>query len=248
MQKAMAKAQKGTVVERGDGLKMDARDVKNGSGGKKGHRAKNNRLKDADGCGFGAEGGSNDNLFKNAMNEALKRSADDEYLMNERKTEREEMERLETELLLKGKDTGCDFGGSKMKELINVDDDDDDDEKLNDNKKVATALANNMFERVNKKMKKIYSSEIKSFGNLEDVDEKEVKKVELKKMRKSLSRLKDDKNKGDHVDLIERLTSDGDDLISPNKMNSQNVMELILNEHEMEEENESNKGINKRIK
>ena len=65
-----------------------------------------------------------------------------------------------------------------------------------------------------------------------------MKKVELKKMRKSLSRLKDDKNKGDHVDLIKRLTSDGDDLISPNKMNSQNVMELILNEHEMEEENE----------
>ena len=87
-------------------------------------------------------------------------------------------------------------------------------------------------------MKKIYSSEIKSFGKLEDIDEKEVKKVELKKMRKSLSRLKDDKNKGDHVDLIERLTSDGDDLMSPNKMNSQNVMELILNEHEMEEENE----------
>ena len=62
--------------------------------------------------------------------------------------------------------------------------------------------------------------------------------LELKKMRKSLSRLKDDKNKGDHVDLIKRLTSDGDDLMSPNKMNSQNVMELILDEHEMEDDDE----------
>ena len=71
-----------------------------------------------------------------------------------------------------------------------------------------------------------------------DEDEKDVKKMELNKMKKSLRRLRDDKNKGEHVDLIKRLTTDGDDLMSPNKMNSQNVMELILDEHEMEDDDE----------
>ena len=95
------------------------------------------------GFGFGAEGGGNDDLFENAMNEALKRSADDEYLMNERKKERMEMERMETDLLSKEKEKGHNFGGRKRKEVINVDNDnDEDDEKLNDNKKVTTALAN----------------------------------------------------------------------------------------------------------
>ena len=64
------------------------------------------------------------------------------------------MERIEMDLLLKKKEKNYEFGGSKMKEVINVDK--EDDEKLNDNdRKVATALANNMFERVNKMMKKV---------------------------------------------------------------------------------------------
>ena len=73
---------------------------------------------------------------------------------------------------------------------------------------------------------------------MDDEDEKDVKKIEFKKMKKTLKRLREDKYKNEHVDLIERLTSDGDDLMSPNKINSQNVMELILDEHEMEDDDE----------
>ena len=53
-----------------------------------------------------------------------------------------------------------------------------------------------------------------------------------------MKRLKEDKKNEDHIDLIKRLTSDGDDLMSPNKVNFQNVMELIFHEHEMENESE----------
>ena len=237
MQKAMSKAQKGTVVEKGDGQKVDARDVKYGSGGKKGHRAVNNRLKDVDGCRLGSAVGRDNECFDDEMSEAIKRSEEDEFLMNERKKERMEMERMEKELISKEKETGCE--GRKKREVINVDEEDSDiDDTLNGSKDVASTLANNMFERVNKRMKKIYSHDIRSLKKIDDEDEKDVKKIELKKMKKSLKRLREDKCKNEHVDLIERLTSDGDDLMSPNKMNSQNVMELILDEHEMEDDDE----------
>ena len=65
-----------------------------------------------------------------------------------------------------------------------------------------------------------------------------MKKKELSKVRESLKRLKKDKKNEEHIDLIERLTSDGDDLMSPNKVNSQNVMELVFHEHEMENKSE----------
>ena len=43
------------------------------------------------------------------------------------------------------------------------------------------------------------------------------------------------KKNGDHIDLIERVTSDCDNLRSPDKVNSQNVMDSIMDEHEINE-------------
>ena len=171
VQKAMAKAQKGTVVELGDGTKLDARDVKNGSGGKRGHRAKNNRLKDVDGSCAGSED-NGDKGIDDPLREAMKRSIDDEFLKNEREKERLAMEMIGDKLL---KSTG-----SKEKKVIDVDKDDDKDEKLdglNESKKAGVAdLANEMFERVNKKMKKNYSAGIKDLNKIDDDDDKKMKK------------------------------------------------------------------------
>jgi len=55
-------------------------------------------------------------------------------------------------------------------------------------------------------------------------------------MKKTLKKLGDEKRNGEHVDSILRLTSDGEDLLSPNKVDSQNVMEMIMTEYEMMEE------------
>ena len=73
MQKVMSKVQKGMVVEQGGGRKFDNRNVKNGSGGKRGHWAKNNRLKDVDGCEAGFVGDSDEHIDDPLM-EAMKRS------------------------------------------------------------------------------------------------------------------------------------------------------------------------------
>ena len=65
-----------------------------------------------------------------------------------------------------------------------------------------------------------------------------MKKNDLKKLKKTLKQLSDDKKNEEHINLIERMTSDGDDLMSPNKINSQNVMDMILQEHELDEDSE----------
>ena len=116
------------MVEKEDGQKVDARDVKNGSGGKKGHRAVNNRLKDVDGCGFGSVGGRNNECFEDVMSEVMKRSAEDDFLLNERKKERMDKERMETNLLLR---KGEVFVRSKNKEIIDVNKDDELNDKMN---------------------------------------------------------------------------------------------------------------------
>ena len=57
-------------------------------------------------------------------------------------------------------------------------------------------------------------------------------------MKKSLKRLAKDKKNNEHISLIERLTSNGEDLMSPDKLNSQNVLDLIMQEHELDSDNE----------
>ena len=79
MQKTMAAAQKGTIVKGSDGRVLDARDVKNGSGGKRGHRVKNNRLSLDDSRGSGAKGGDVA-TFDTQMEEAVKKSLEEATL------------------------------------------------------------------------------------------------------------------------------------------------------------------------
>ena len=78
-------------------------------------------------------------------------------------------------------------------------------------------------------MKKSYTSGINSLMKM-DKDEKQSKKIEVKQIKKSLGQLSEDEKNGDHISSILRLSSDGDDLISPDKINSQNMMNMIIEE------------------
>ena len=104
MQKKVASAHKGTVVKMPDGtLVGDARDVKSGSGGKRGHRAKNNRLAledngESDGdnntIGVGTDRGYDDDV-----NEAVKRSLEDSFLGNLREIEKKDLDLVQCQFL-----------------------------------------------------------------------------------------------------------------------------------------------------
>ena len=72
MQKTMAAAQQGSIVQSWGGRKFDARDVKNGTGGKRGHRAQNNKLSLNDSSIF-----SNSCSETEQVQHALKVSMDD---------------------------------------------------------------------------------------------------------------------------------------------------------------------------
>ena len=100
-------------------------------------------------------------------------------------------------------------------------------------------LVNKMFDRVNKKMKIVHTNlmiDYKKKDKVEDEVEKKKMIVEVKKMKKSLQKMKECKKNNEHVDLIERLTRDGDDLIKDDvSITSSDIMDLICTEHEMEE-------------
>ena len=89
-----------------------------------------------------------------------------------------------------------------------------------------------MFDRVCKRMKMKFTSDLKSVKKIDNQDEKREKKKELNQLKKSLNKLREDKKRGDHIEYMERLTSDDNDLLSPDKVNSQNVMELIIEEND----------------
>ena len=75
----MLAAQKGTVVNGHNGTELDARDVRNGSGGKRGHRAKNNRLHNSDDHTSAVVASCKDKC-DDQVKEAVKRSLDDSFL------------------------------------------------------------------------------------------------------------------------------------------------------------------------
>ena len=79
---------------------------------------------------------------------------------------------------------------------------------------------------------------MKAWRKIEDSENKLIKKNELKEMKQSLKRLAEDLKNDEHISLIERLTSNGEDLMSPDKLNSQNVLDLIMQEHELDSDNE----------
>lgn len=234
----MAAAHKGTIVKFSDGRVLDARDVKNGSGGKRGHRVKNNRLSLDDSRGSGAKGGDVA-TFDTQMEEAVKKSLEEATLKNERENERKELDVAQRQWVSKlEKDVELKKNKRKEKnenEVLELDISDDDEKK---NKNVGKAISIDMFERVDKKLKTKYSCGIRGLSKITNREEKEVKKNDLKKLKKTLKQLSDDKKNEEHINLIERMTSDGDDLMSPNKINSQNVMDMILQEHELDEDSE----------
>ena len=234
----MAAAQKGTIVKGSDGRVLDARDVKNGSGGKRGHRVKNNRLSLDDSRGSGAKGGDVA-TFDTQMEEAVKKSLEEAALKNERENERKELDVAQRQWVSKlEKDVELKKNKRKEKndnEILELDISDDDEKK---NKNVGKAISIDMFERVDKKLKTKHSCGIRGLSKITNREEKEMKKNDLKKLKKTLKQLSDDKKNEEHINLIERMTSDGDDLMSPNKINSQNVMDMILQEHELDEDSE----------
>ena len=96
-----------------------------------------------------------------------------------------------------------------------------------------------MFARVNKKLKSAYTAEIRNLAQMKNCANKKNKNVELLKMKKSIKKIEKDKKNGDHIELVKRLTTDGDDLVSPEKVNSQTVLDYILTEHNMDDVDES---------
>ena len=93
-----------------------------------------------------------------------------------------------------------------------------------------------MFERVKKRMRKTHTSNLRNMRKTDDNNEREVLKKEVIKVNKSLRRLHNDEKNGNHIDSILRGTDGGNDLVSLDKENSQNIMKMILFEDEFIDE------------
>lgn len=253
--KTLLQASKGTVVTLPDGKKMDARFVKNGkSGGKMNHRVSNNGL-------MGVAGGDDSNKGTminggfdiDELNEAIKRSKEDEL---EYMKWNEEMIRFQDKILMEGKlDKNDD--DRKMAAVCwpNVNDevievDESSVEVREENlKKLKKELVVKMFERVQRRMRKENTSLMKDLRKMKkgmissDEDEEEKKKLKkdrIKQLNKTMMKVKEDERNDLHLDLIERLTSHGDDLMptSSQPMSSQEVVDLIMDEMELMNEDE----------
>ena len=177
LQKKVASAHKGTVLKMPDGKLVDARDVKNGSGGKRGHRAKNNRLALEDN---GESDGDNNTIvvgtdkgYDDDVNEAVKRSLEDSFLGNLREIEEKDLDLVQRQFLKN-------MENKSGKDVIEIDYSSVEEKKK---KNVGKGLSTDMFERVDKKMKKRYSSEMKAWRKIEDSENKLIKKNELKEMK-----------------------------------------------------------------
>ncbi len=117
---------------------------------------------------------------------------------------------------------------------------------IDNRKKKKDALVIDMFERVSKRMKKENTELIKELRKMKKNDgnvvmssdeEKKVKKERVKQLNKAMMKLKNYQKNNMHTDLIERLTSDGDDLMSTSSntepIKSQEVLDLIVDEMEL---------------
>ena len=56
------------------------------------------------------------------------------------------------------------------------------------------------------------------------------------KVKKTLKKMTDEKQSSEHINSILRLSSDGINLMSPDKMSSQNMMDMLITEHELMED------------
>ena len=74
----------------------------------------------------------------------------------------------------------------------------------------------------------------------DEEEKKKLKKDRIKQLNKTMMKVKEDERNDLHLDLIERLTSHGDDLMptSSQPMSSQEVVDLIMDEMELMNEDE----------
>ena len=256
LQKKLIAVQNGPRIKLPDGQELDARDVKNGSGGKRTHRACNNNLHTR---GGNLEVGLTGTETEKQMIEAMKQSLMEEEIIaadmeNAKKRSLEEysipwgdrkMPAVKGDgdfsATLSDDDTGscielldplpisnnhCGQNHKRMKDRNFSFSAPDEEFLLND--KVTDGRATEMFVRCNTRVNKQYSKGLKELMGLEDKNDKKEKKKELKKLRETLDTLKEKKENGAHIDLIKRITSNGEDLFAPNMIKSQEVLELIM--------------------
>ncbi len=261
LQKKFVAAQNGTVVTTPNGEKVDARDIPNSSGGKRKHRVANNRL-----VMNSKNGKKHSGLFdeeekmKLQMEEAMKRS-----MMDEREFHLQMDEARKRSLLTDQSSVMNSFNKKQKKvkneedrkmpavrnedEVIEIDDAEEDDDYRRrqsvsfsriENEAITDGRAAEMYARSKDRIMKTYRMELAEFksmnNNKENKEEKKRKRAKVKKLKQQCIRLTDEEKNGEHISLIKRVTSNGKELFSPEPIKSQEVVDMILEEYELDEE------------
>lgn len=104
----------------------------------------------------------------------------------------------------------------------------------NNNKKKQMQKVYEMFKRVHKRMKVSYTKLMKEYRDCDTNDDKADLVYRMQKLKRSLKKMIDTEKSGEHIDMIGRLTADGEDLEN-NSISSVDVMELVVIEHDMED-------------
>ncbi len=233
-QQKLGGVQKGTVVDLHNGEKFDTRYVPNGSGGKRNHRTKNNRLN---------EDGDEEAVYQQKLKEVFEYSkvdkggvrkapiAIDEWVEIYNGEEKRKLVYFDEYDNKDGKAMKQVFV-KKEKEVIEIDESSNEEGQkempLNAKK---DALVEKMFVRVGERMNKKYTYLLKKKGIVNDSVEKKRIITEKNELKRIIKKYKKEKDKGEHIEFIKMLTSDGDDLMSPNEVDSPAVMKLVFDEY-----------------
>lgn len=135
-------------------------------------------------------------------------------------------------------------------DIIEIDDDYDEKKRsfslCVENETITDGRAAEMYARSKDRMMREYKKELdelskmmRSSKNSNDNDKEEkkrMKKQQVKKLKQRCMRLAEEEKKGDHINLIKRVTSNGKELFGPNVIQSQEVVELIQIEYELDED------------
>ena len=101
------------------------------------------------------------------------------------------------------------------------------------------AKADEMAVQVVKRMRNKYTEELSDYQKCKGDDKSGGIKKELKKLKKSIMKVDDEFKNKTHVNMIKRVTSDGDKLLKDDDddehIDSQEVMEILLTEHELDD-------------
>jgi len=112
-----------------------------------------------------------------------------------------------------------------------------------DDEVLVDAKADEMASRVAKRMRKKYSEDLGNFQKWrsdknKNVGECAIDKGELKRLKGSIKKVDAEIDNSTHINMIKRLTSDGDELVNDKNgpvVDSPEVMELLLAEHELDD-------------